>query len=215
MPEAWRKRLSSVVVAKSRFGGEAHRPDRSVSPSRRPPPLRPSFHPTRIAQQPHPVPSLGALVEVCTHVSWMTQAARVLIAPHAPCMTSPAVCRCATRLRRTPLSPTLVASVNPPDHNSVELASLRPTTPVQLDTAPSPSANMPALSSFLPRFYRHPSAGQMPHEHHPFTVRDVLASYGADWALAVFLWFFLSWFNRVEGYKREFSLEHDIRWARR
>jgi hypothetical protein len=63
----------------------------------------------------------------------------------------------------------------------------------------------------VPRFYRHPSSGQRPHEHHPFTARDVLSSYGADWALAVFLWFFLSWFNRVEGYKREFSLEHDIR----
>lgn len=69
---------------------------------------------------------------------------------------------------------------------------------------------MSSLSSFLPRFYRrHSDSGA--HEHHKFSFKDVITSYGPDWALAVFLWFFLSWLNRVEGYKREFSLEHDIR----
>lgn len=28
-----------------------------------------------------------------------------------------------------------------------------------------------------------------------------------DWALVIFLWFFLSWLNTVEGHKREFSLD--------
>jgi hypothetical protein len=114
-----------------------------------------------------------------------------------------------SRLRRTPprsSSPTL-----PSSSSDVELSLFRPTT-THLDSAPAAAAaRMSGLSSYLPRFYRHPSSGQRPHEHHPFTARDVLSSYGADWALAVFLWFFLSWFNRVEGYKREFSLEHDIR----
>jgi hypothetical protein len=30
---------------------------------------------------------------------------------------------------------------------------------------------------------------------------------GFDWALVIFLWFFLSWLNTVEGHKREFSLD--------
>lgn len=72
---------------------------------------------------------------------------------------------------------------------------------------------MPALPSFLPRFYR-PSSRSGPHEHHPFSFKDVARSYGPDWALAVCLWFFLGWLNHVEGYKREFSVEHDIRCVR-